>query len=125
MKDLLANAGYAECEVHHLFPDYKMTRAVLSDEFLLNKPEVCADIQTSFSFEDYSGKKLCCFLKSWLQQVWQNQGYFMNFQILTCLLLLIQQILQLKTNCYLNLITLLNWVFCTVTKEKMKLQPIL
>ena len=61
MKDLLANAGYAECEVHHLFPDYKMTRAVLSDEFLLNKPEVCADIQTSFSFEDYSGKKALLF----------------------------------------------------------------
>lgn len=56
MVDMLAKSGLLFTDVHHLAPDYKCTRAVVTDEFMKDNPIVAANIMSNHCAENY----LCC-----------------------------------------------------------------
>lgn len=56
MLDMLQNCGFSCNDVHHLAPDYKCTRALLSDEFINKYPMIAANIESNYIFEDYGQK---------------------------------------------------------------------
>jgi len=56
MIDMLNKCGLSYIDVHHLAPDYKLTRAVMTDEFVQNHPIIAANIMSNYPWEDYSKK---------------------------------------------------------------------
>ena len=56
MIDVLAESGLLFTDVHHLAPDYKCARAVVTDEFIKDNPIVAANIMSNHCAENY----LCC-----------------------------------------------------------------
>ena len=61
MTEILTGCGFASVETHHLAPDYKCTRALLTDEFVLKNPIIAAEIETNYFSEDYGLKSLRLF----------------------------------------------------------------
>lgn len=51
--DMFGSCDFKKTYVHHLAPDYKCTRAVLTDEFIHEKPLESADIFSNYKAEDY------------------------------------------------------------------------
>ncbi|KAG4097439.1 S-adenosyl-L-methionine-dependent methyltransferase [Neocallimastix lanati (nom. inval.)] len=56
MVDMLKKCGLSFTDIHHLAPDYKLTKAVMTDEFVQNRPIVAANIMSNYPFEDYYRK---------------------------------------------------------------------
>jgi cyclopropane fatty-acyl-phospholipid synthase-like methyltransferase len=61
MREILRASGFEKVDIHHLSPDYKLTRAVLTDDFLMQEPIVSANILANYSFEDYSKQRKVLF----------------------------------------------------------------
>lgn len=53
MIDILEKCGLQSTEVHHLAPDYKCTRAVITDKFMQDHPIISANIMSNYPWEDY------------------------------------------------------------------------
>lgn len=57
MRDLFSKIGMLNVDVQHLWPDYKLTQAVLTDQFVNRFPECAANIASSFPFRDYGERE--------------------------------------------------------------------
>lgn len=57
MENLFKSIGMNSVDTHHLWPDYKCTRAMLTDEMVKEYPQISANIAGSYEFEDYSELK--------------------------------------------------------------------
>ncbi len=56
MLNMLEKVGFEKTDVHHLYPDYKLTRAVLTDAFVEEYPQTTADIIGEYVSND-NGQK--------------------------------------------------------------------
>ena len=57
MFEMLKNCGFNNVDTWHYAPDYKMTQAVLSDNFVKEHPFVAADILSGYPYIDYNRSK--------------------------------------------------------------------
>lgn len=53
MIDMLNGCGLQFVDVQHLAPDYKCTRAVITDKFMQDHPIISANIMSNYPWEDY------------------------------------------------------------------------
>jgi len=61
MLEILRISGFEKVDIHHLSPDYKTTRAVLTNDFLVKEPIVSANVLSNYAFEDYSKERKVLF----------------------------------------------------------------
>ena len=61
LTDMLIQTNLPDVDVHHLWPDYKLSRAVITDELMKEDADLCASIAGSYPSQDYSNKKLLLF----------------------------------------------------------------
>lgn len=79
LSDMLYDAGFVDCEIQHLFPDYKLTRGIVTDEFVNKYPNSCADIISSYNTENYTGNNVKLFPEQLLANSLGKSGILAEF----------------------------------------------
>lgn len=61
MRRLFEDVGLGDVETQHLWPDYKLAQAVLTDDLVAGRPDLCAAIAAAYGYRDYEGRDKALF----------------------------------------------------------------